>query len=81
LARDWLGADLAQWSEPHEPTTGAVPREVRTQLARWRIEPDLACVRDPEALARLPDSERASWNSLWASVGALLANGQPVAVP
>jgi serine/threonine-protein kinase len=80
-ARDWLRADLAQWSEPHEQTTGAIPREVRSQLARWRIDPDLACVRDPEALVKLPDSERESWDSLWATVGALLANARPVAIP
>jgi hypothetical protein len=80
-ARDWLEADLAQWSEPHEQTTGAIPREVRSQLARWRTDPDLACVRDPEALAKLPDSERESWDSLWAAVGALLANAHPVATP
>jgi serine/threonine-protein kinase len=80
-ARDWLRADLAQWSEPHEQTTGAVPREVRSQLARWRTDPDLACVRDPEALAKLPDSERESWDSLWATVGALLTKAHPVAIP
>jgi hypothetical protein len=80
-ARDWLRADLAQWSEPHEQTTGAVRREVRAQLARWRSDPDLACVRDPEALARLADSEREGWDSLWATVGALLAKAHPVAKP
>jgi hypothetical protein len=80
-ARDWLRADLAQWSQPHEQTTGAVPREVRSQLARWRTDPDLACVRGPEALAKLPDLERESWDSLWATVGALLANAHPVAIP
>jgi serine/threonine-protein kinase len=80
-ARDWLSADLAQWSESHEQTTGSVPREVRSQLARWRSDPDLACVRDPEALAKLPDSERESWDSLWATVGALLAKAHPVARP
>jgi hypothetical protein len=80
-ARDWLRADLAQWSKPHEPATGAVPREVRSQLARWRTDPDLACVRAPEALAKLPNSERESWDSLWATVGALLANAHPVVIP
>jgi serine/threonine-protein kinase len=80
-ARDWLIADLARWHESHEETSGAVPREVRSQLARWRTDPDLACVRDPEALGKLPDSEREGWNSLWADVGALLAKAQPVAIP
>jgi hypothetical protein len=32
----------------------------------------LAGVRDKEALARLPDHERASWRRLWADVAALL---------
>jgi serine/threonine-protein kinase len=80
-ARDWLRADLADWSAQRDPTVDAVPREVRTQLARWRTDPDLACVRDLEALAKLPEPEREGWNSLWATVGTLLARGHPDAMP
>jgi hypothetical protein len=29
-------------------------------------------VRDPDALARLPEAERAAWQALWADVEALL---------
>jgi tetratricopeptide (TPR) repeat protein len=80
-SRDWLATDLAPWSEQRDPTADAAPREIRLQLARWRTDPDLACVRDPEALAKLSDSERAGWDSLWATAGALLAKAEPMAIP
>jgi hypothetical protein len=37
-----------------------------------RQNADLASVRDPAALARLPREERAAWDRLWADVAALL---------
>jgi tetratricopeptide (TPR) repeat protein len=42
-------------------------------LANWQTDPDVASVRDPAALASLPDSERAEWRRLWTDVAALLA--------
>jgi tetratricopeptide (TPR) repeat protein len=46
-------------------------------VATWQTDPALASVRDPEALAKLPDAERAQWQRLWADVAALLA-GDPL---
>jgi hypothetical protein len=34
-------------------------------LSRWVKDPDLAGVRDPVALAKLPEEERREWQSLW----------------
>ncbi len=34
-------------------------------LADWLSDPALASVRDPAALAKLPDAERESWQRLW----------------
>ena len=34
----------------------------------WQTEPALARVRDPEALAKLSDTEREQWQRLWADV-------------
>jgi hypothetical protein len=34
-------------------------------------------VRDPSALAQLPDAERQAWQKLWADVAALLAKEPP----
>jgi tetratricopeptide (TPR) repeat protein len=46
---------------------------VSWSLAPWQRDPALASVRDPTALAKLPDTERAQWQRLWADVAALLA--------
>jgi hypothetical protein len=47
-------------------------------LQHWKVDTDLAGVRDPEALAKLPEAERKEWKALWANVEALLkrAGGQ-----
>jgi hypothetical protein len=37
-------------------------------LAHWRRDPDLAGVRDPDALAALPGEERDGWRALWDEV-------------
>jgi serine/threonine-protein kinase len=79
-ALGWLRADLAEWSKllASDPAQ-ARPAIVRT-LSSLRADPDLAGVRAADALAKLPETERAAWLSLWAEVDALLARaraGQP----
>jgi tetratricopeptide (TPR) repeat protein len=39
----------------------------------WLSEPALASVRDPAALAKLPDAEREMWQRLWTDVAASIA--------
>jgi serine/threonine-protein kinase len=71
-ALDWLKADLvlrAQQVQSHQPTDRA---EVRQKLQHWKVDPDLAGVRG-DALAKLPEAERAPWKKLWDDVDALLA--------
>ena len=51
-------------------------------LSHWKVDADLAGVRDPGSLATLPEGERAEWRALWAEVDALLgqvraARGKP----
>ena len=41
-------------------------------LRQWRIDPDLAVVREETALAKLPPDERAAWQKLWTEVDAVL---------
>jgi hypothetical protein len=48
-----------------------VKQVIRQQLAHWRRDPDLASVRDPEALDHLVDNERAARRSLWRDVDEL----------
>lgn len=68
---DWLQADLARWRQ------WADRPQARTFLVRalrnWRRNDGLACVREPAALARLPEEERAAWQKLWKETEALLS--------
>jgi serine/threonine-protein kinase len=64
----WLQADLALWARLMQ--VGKWPERAPTI---WQAEPALASVRDPAALARLPDAERQEWGRFWADVAALLA--------
>jgi hypothetical protein len=41
-------------------------------LQHWQNDTDLAGVRDPAALAKMPEAERADWQKLWADVEALV---------
>ena len=42
-------------------------------LNDWRQDGDLYGVRNPSALTRLPEAERAAWTALWGRVNATLA--------
>jgi hypothetical protein len=46
---------------------------VAQALRYWRQDPDLAGVRDPAALAKLPPAERKAWEALWLKVDEVLA--------
>jgi eukaryotic-like serine/threonine-protein kinase len=70
-ALDWLKADLAARRKAVDKGGAKVRREAARALARWRKDPDLAGVRDKEALAKLPAGERVSWQKLWAEVDSL----------
>jgi hypothetical protein len=64
----WLRADLALWAKQLETD----PAEARRTLTHWTRDPDLTSVREPGALAKLPEAERADWRALWAEVDRLL---------
>jgi tetratricopeptide (TPR) repeat protein len=42
--------------------------ELQGALRRWRRDPDLAGIRDPDALAQLPDAEREACQAFWKDV-------------
>ena len=46
-------------------------KELLGTVQGWQQTPDLAGVRDPEELAKLPEAERRSWQALWAEVETL----------
>jgi tetratricopeptide (TPR) repeat protein len=75
-ALGWLQAELAAWSRRVEwGPPGGRPAVVQT-LRRWGLVSDLAGVRAPDALARLPAAERAAWQALWADVDALIRRAE-----
>jgi hypothetical protein len=49
---------------------------VQGALRHWQKDPDLAGLRDPDALARLPAAERAACSRFWTDVAALLQRTQ-----
>jgi eukaryotic-like serine/threonine-protein kinase len=69
-ARAWLEADLAARARllEQDPLTAV---QIADDLQRQARAPDLAAVRDTDALAGLGDEERAAWRGLWARVEAL----------
>jgi tetratricopeptide (TPR) repeat protein len=71
-ALEWLKADLAAWGKLAEGPAGQRLR-VHQTLTRWRADPALTGLRDKDALAELPEDERAHWQELWGEVDALLA--------
>jgi hypothetical protein len=79
MARDWLQADLQHWTKTLEAGKAEDRTQVRQKMQHWRQAADLASVRDPQALGKLPAAERDSWGRLWADVDDLLARaaGKP----
>ena len=71
-ALGWLRADLAAYAQLAQRDDPAAKQTVRQRLEHWRQDDDLAGLRDPAALKKLPDDEREAWQALWAEVGALL---------
>jgi serine/threonine-protein kinase len=76
-ALDWLRADLAAWARQAASDKESDRARVGQTLAHWQRDPDVAGVRDQEALAKLPEPERADWQKLWADVEALLQKAAP----
>jgi serine/threonine-protein kinase len=71
-ALSWLRADLALWKQLAE-NTPADQGLVRIRLRQWLRNPDLAGLREADAVGRLPEAERAACRALWAEVEAVLA--------
>jgi serine/threonine-protein kinase len=75
-ARQWLRLDLAAWTKRLETAKPTDRAEVRKTLARWREDPDLAGLRDPSALEKLPPAERQECLALWRGLDALFKRVQ-----
>jgi hypothetical protein len=76
LALDWLKLDLALRSQQLATGTPEARQQVARAMASWTKDSDLSGVRSPDALAKLPESEREPWRALWAGVEALLKRAE-----
>ena len=71
-ALEWLRDDLsARTRRPADADNKAQRLRI---LTRWKTDPDLSALRDPEALDRLPGPERDAWRVLWKAVDAAIAS-------
>jgi eukaryotic-like serine/threonine-protein kinase len=75
-ARAWLRADLAVWLRTLDGGSRAARALVRSLLAHWQADPDLAGLREPKALAKWSADERKDCLALWAEVAAVLARAE-----
>jgi tetratricopeptide (TPR) repeat protein len=80
-ALHWLRADLAAWDRLLEKGTDKARPVIAAKMRHWQDDPDFAGVRGKEALAKLPEAERAPWQNLWADVAATLARAEARAAP
>jgi serine/threonine-protein kinase len=71
-AREWLQADLAQWARTLESGYELDRILAKRMLMHWQGEPDLAGLREQNALAELPAEERKECHALWDEVGVVL---------
>jgi serine/threonine-protein kinase len=71
-AQEWLRADLAAWVRLLDRNPAA-RGDAWKVLTVWRVDPDLACVRDPSELEKLAEDERNECLAIWTEVAAVLA--------
>jgi tetratricopeptide (TPR) repeat protein len=75
-ARDWLRIELADSRRLVEKEPKEQGWKVRMKMQRWQQDANLAGVRDPAWLAKLPVAERVEWEKLWADVADTLTQAQ-----
>jgi tetratricopeptide (TPR) repeat protein len=69
-ALDWLRADLTAWTKLADDANEH--SRIRQTLQYWEKDADFASIREPAAVANLPNDEQEACKKLWADVAALL---------
>jgi tetratricopeptide (TPR) repeat protein/tRNA A-37 threonylcarbamoyl transferase component Bud32 len=77
----WLRADLGMRQGQAASAKPANWQKAADVLDHWLTDADLAGVRDPGPLAKLPAAERPEWEKLWQDVKATLADARKPAPP
>jgi eukaryotic-like serine/threonine-protein kinase len=67
----WIGVLSGTTDIPSPVLVGDLPR-VQRRLRHYERDPDLTSIRDPKALAQLPDEQRRGFIQLWSNVAQLL---------
>lgn len=80
-ALNWLKDDLHAKQHLLAKDPDKTSPIVGHSLRHWLHDPDLNGVRGTEALSKLPEAERPSWQQLWAEVVDSLAKCQGNATP
>jgi serine/threonine-protein kinase len=75
-ALDWLRADLKAYRQALDKSANKAGPDIAQRLKDWLQNNDLAGVRGPEALAKLPEAERQAWSELWTEVANTQAKAQ-----
>jgi serine/threonine protein kinase/Flp pilus assembly protein TadD len=75
-ALGWLKAELGVQTIRLETAKPEDRSNILMTLKHWQKDTDLAGVRDPEPLAKLPEAERKEWQALWAEVDALIVKAE-----
>jgi tetratricopeptide (TPR) repeat protein len=80
-ALDWLRADVQAWRKVLDRNQANAAAAVQRQMRHWLEDADFAGVRGPDALARLPETERPEWLALWADVARALTRAEGETAP
>lgn len=64
----WLSAELAAGTARVQADPPPELTALRDKLAQWRRHADLASVREPDALGRLPEGDQKAWRGFWSAV-------------
>jgi eukaryotic-like serine/threonine-protein kinase len=71
-AMEWLQADLAIRSQQIRQGKPDQAKDARAKLRYWQSDPDLAGVRDDQALQGMTDTDREKWRALWRTIAELV---------
>jgi hypothetical protein len=74
MALQWLRADLAARSHLPGDAQDSERRQLLQVLDHWKVDPELARLREPAALAGLAEPDRSPWLAFWREVDALVAS-------
>ena len=75
-ALGWLRDELAAWSKLLDDGAPDARAQVQQALAHWKADPDLAGLRDPTALTKLPEDDQRACQVLWSAVEVVLAKAR-----